>query len=808
MVLLRFSSICRVNALADQWASQLGLASQTLFVNDCARAVLRDGVWGSFVIGEKDLDSDPVVDWTWSAYARHHVEVRDQKVGVINIAKPSSTEWFSRKSVEARLEDFYVFLRLNARQPSVSVVDHLVGLLHSHLAELAKQNVSQSEAFLVFLGLLDREMARNGGSAAGVSGSYGGFADEQRIQDLLVAFADHAKRVQQELAFCRPAARNLHAALTLRHASGILFQAAHHIVESEAQGILFGLSSAKGTRNSALRGVHYTPVSLARVLVAMALGDLVSRAELTVLDPTCGSGVFLVEALYELQRRGFKGKLRLIGVDISETAIMAARFSIACALRQGVSFRVEPELRCGDALEVVPMFGRVDCVIMNPPFVSWERLSKEEKQTLKQRLGVAYCRRPDLAMVFVSQALERVAANGRLACVLPVGVMAGDSARAWRETLSGNRMLFDGLLSDHQLFEEATVSVGAVVLEKESFAPENRTTLLWADNQPSSSDDALRHLKQAIDRNSLEPRVTDNWGVFALSQTALCAKGSWRPPSGRLSGILDRLASRHSETLSESFAIRLGIRTGNRAAFVVDSAFVRRLSAEERKVVRPIAESSNIEAGRIKEGGWVIMLPSDLPEEDLPKRFPKLHAHLIAFREDLSGRSSVPRGAWWTLSRPRDLHESSEPRLVSKAFFRREGFAVDFDGHHAVVTGYAWLPLWSKKRREFCERDHRVRSLKVLVNVLDSDVFYLLVREHSSLVSGGQVDLSPAQIDRVAFPAFHRRWQESRVIRAEYDRMSTEPSVLTGEYLSIEGRNALAAEYYDVALEEWPLPKE
>ena len=255
-----------------------------------------------------------------------------------------------------------------------------------------------------------------------------------------------------------------------------------------------------------------------------------------------------MEALYELQRRGFKGKLRLIGVDISETAIMAARFSIACALRQGVSFRVEPELRCGDALEVVPMFGRVDCVIMNPPFVSWERLSKEEKQTLKQRLGVAYCRRPDLAMVFVSQALERVAANGRLACVLPVGVMAGDSARAWRETLSGNRMLFDGLLSDHQLFEEATVSVGAVVLEKESFAPENRTTLLWADNQPSSSDDALRHLKQSIDRNSLEPRVTDNWGVFALSQTALCAKGSWRPPSGRLSGILDRLASRHSET--------------------------------------------------------------------------------------------------------------------------------------------------------------------------------------------------------------------------------------------------------------------
>jgi len=808
VVLWRSSSIYRVNALANRWASQLGLASQTLFVNDCARAVLRDGVWGSFVIGEKDLNSDPVVDWTWSAYARHHVQVQEQKVGVINIAKPSSTEWFSRQSVEARLEDFYVFLRRNARQPSVSVVDHLSGVLHAHLAELAKQNVSRSEAFLVFLALLDREMAQGGGSTAGAGGGYASFGDEQRVGDLLLALADHVKRVQQELSFSRSAARHLHPVLTLRHASGILFQAAHHIVESEAQGSLLGLPSAKGRRNLALRGVHYTPVSLARVLVAMALQGFLSRAELTVLDPTCGSGVFLVETLYELQRRGFRGKLRLVGVDVSETAIMAARFSIACALRQGIAFEVKPELRCGDALQVVPGFGPVDCVIMNPPFVSWERLGKEEKEALKQRLGVSYSRRPDLAMVFVSQALELVAPGGRLACVLPVGVMAGDSAKGWRETLSGNRILFDGLLADHQLFEDATVSVGAVVLEKAGFGPENRTTLLWADNQPSSSDDALRHLKQGIDRSALEPRVTDNWGVYVLSQTALCAKGSWRPPSGRLSGILDRLAGRHSETLAESFAIRLGIRTGNRAAFVVDSAFVRRLSPEERKVVRPIAESGNIEAGHIKEGGWVIMLPSDLPEEDLAKRFPKLQAHLIAFREELSGRSSVPRGAWWTLSRPRDLHESSEPRLVSKAFFRREGFAADFDGRHAVVTGYAWLPLWSKKRREFSERDHRVRSLKVLLNVLDSDVFYLLAREHSSLVSGGQVDLSPAQIDRVAFPTFHRRWQESPIIRSEYDRMSTEPSVLAGEYLTIGGRNALAAEYYDLALEEWPLPKE
>ncbi|MGO9200747.1 MAG: class I SAM-dependent DNA methyltransferase [Limisphaerales bacterium] len=797
-----------MNTLGDEWASKLGLSSQTLFLNDSTRAVLRDGVWGSFVLGEKDVESDPVVDWTWSAYARHHVRVEDQKVGVTNIAKPSSTDWFSRRSVETQLEDFYVFLRRSARQPSVSVVDHLSGLLHAHLAESAKQNVPRPQAFLLFLALLEREMEQSTVPAATASSGYCAFSDQQLVADLLGKLADHVNRFQQELAFCKPAARRLHTGLTLRHASGVLFQSAHYIVESEPQGTLWGLPSAKGVLNPAFRGVHYTPVSLARVLVAMTLRDLVSRVELSVLDPTCGSGVFLVETLYELERRGFKGTLRLIGVDVSETAVIAARFSVAYALRQGISFRVEPSFHCGDALEVIPTLRPVDCAIMNPPFVSWERLKKEEQTAVKNRLGAAYCRRPDLAMVLMGQALERVAPGGRLACVLPVGVMTGDSAKAWREGLSGNRMVFDGVLADHQLFEEATVSVGAVVLEKTSFAPQDRTTLLWADNQPSSSDDALRHLKQAMDRNVLEPRITDNWGVFDLSQKALCAKGSWRPPSGRLSQILERLASRPSRMLGESFVIRLGIRTGNRAAFVVDAAFVERLSSDERHVVRPIAESSNIVGGHIVGGGWVIMIPSDLAEEELLRRFPKLYAHLVPFRAELAHRSSLPRGAWWTLSRARDLHESSEPRLVSKAFFRREGFAVDFDGHHAVVTGYTWLPLWSRKRREFGELDHRVRSLKVLLNVLDSDVFYLLAREHSSLVSGGQVDLAPAQIDRVPFPTFHERWRDSAAVKAEYDRMSAEPLMLAGEYLSLGERNALAAEYYGVALEEWPLLKE
>jgi hypothetical protein len=145
--------------------------------------------------------------------------------------------------------------------------------------------------------------------------------------------------------------------------------------------------------------------------------------------------------------------------------------------------------------------------------------------------------------------------------------------------------------------------------------------------------------------------------------------------------------------------------------------------------------------------------------------------------------------------------------LVSTAFFRLEGFAADFDGRYAVVTGYAWQPYWNKRQVGCNDYDSRVKTLKVLLNVLDSDVFYLLAREYSSLVSGGQVDLAPGQIYAIPFPAFHRRLQENPCIQAEFNRMSTATKVRPGEYATIEDRNALAAEYFGIPIADWPLPK-
>ena len=86
------------------------------------------------------------------------------------------------------------------------------------------------------------------------------------------------------------------------------------------------------------RGVYYTPLTVVSMVLDEVLDGL--TGDETVIDLTCGSGVFLVEALRRLVRLKAKGETptremvrhtlyeQVCGVDISDAAIRIAAFSL------------------------------------------------------------------------------------------------------------------------------------------------------------------------------------------------------------------------------------------------------------------------------------------------------------------------------------------------------------------------------------------------------------------------------------------------------------------------------------------------
>ncbi len=106
-------------------------------------------------------------------------------------------------------------------------------------------------------------------------------------------------------------------------------------------------------------GTHYTPTPLVDFVLSQALTPARLDAGARVLDPACGSGIFLVEAFkrmvyHECLRRGIgftqlpREDLtnllteKIVGVDVNKAAIQVAAFSLYLAF---LDFREPPDIR-------------------------------------------------------------------------------------------------------------------------------------------------------------------------------------------------------------------------------------------------------------------------------------------------------------------------------------------------------------------------------------------------------------------------------------------------------------------------------
>jgi len=120
---------------------------------------------------------------------------------------------------------------------------------------------------------------------------------------------------------------------------------------------------SENTDKAATDGLHYTPVSVVNLIMHEVTRNL--KPDARVLDLTCGSGVFLVEALRRLVALKSNGrrpsrqlirktmKEQIFGVDKSEAAIRVASFSLYLT-----ALELDPDPRPPTALRFEPLIGR------------------------------------------------------------------------------------------------------------------------------------------------------------------------------------------------------------------------------------------------------------------------------------------------------------------------------------------------------------------------------------------------------------------------------------------------------------------
>ncbi|MBB6466039.1 hypothetical protein HNQ96_001897 [Aminobacter lissarensis] len=596
-------------------------------------------------------------------------------------------------------------------------------------------------------------------------------------------------------------------------------------LQAQARGEEVTEERASGTTGRRKRdGVVYTPDYIARFIVAETLGvhlheiftdilrthakagaDLSDYAaipwrrksaeldawkayrerlkSLRIVDPACGSGVFLIMAFdfmkAELTRVNdkIKGLLpnaehygdllnfipdsdiltnNLFGVDVNVESIEIAKLSlwIKTARRGKVLDSLDANLRVGDSLIEDSNFaylehgftwetafsqvfaeGGFDVVLGNPPYVRMEFLTAL-KPYLETRYEVV-SDRADLYCYFYERGLRLLKTGGRLGYISSNKFFKIRSGRPLREYMLREAAIEAVIdFGDLQVFEGVT-TYPAILTMKRGSAPAGHGLRFWK--------------VEAVPENNFQ--ATWEKAAGSYPQAALGA-GAWELETAALRILRDKIKTGR-KTLRDVYGSPLyGIKTGLNAAFVIDNSTKKRLCAQDSRsaeLLKPFLEGKDLKRWRAEpRGHWLIYIPKNRIDIN---DYPAIRNWLLPFKPALEARAT--RQEWFELQQA------------------QEAYAPHFDApkisypHFNVEQNFLFEPLgaFSNDKSYLIPSDD-----KALLALLNSRVHWFIVSSMSPPVRGGFHELRVQYVETLPIP----EWDEGKrsVMAAASERAS------------------------------------
>ncbi len=312
----------------------------------------------------------------------------------------------------------------------------------------------------------------------------------------------------------------------------------------------------------------YTPPFLVRLMLEESLSwerlDRLQQRGEVILDPSCGSGVFLVEAYKRLvlhwrsrnqwQKPGvtvLKNLLKYVhGIDHEEGAIELAAFSLCLALCDAL----EPETIRATIKLFPPLAGKtlhlscffeakeknlikvpIGVAVGNPPFTS--KLTTPGAVRSYERYNATNGTLPDkqLAYLFLHEAMEMIAEGGVLSMLQQYNFLYNQQSLPFRRNFIARwdvREILD-FISVRGLFQKGKADTKIIVIVAEAQEASADRQILHATFRRSGRSDA----EQGFD--------IDYYDLYWLPrQLALENDAVWRSDllgGGRVLGLVDRL---------------------------------------------------------------------------------------------------------------------------------------------------------------------------------------------------------------------------------------------------------------------------
>lgn len=481
---------------------------------------------------------------------------------------------------------------------------------------------------------------------------------------------------------------------------------------------------------------------------------------LRIVDPACGSGVFLVMAFDYMKaemtrvnekiadlRLGARGLFdpdseiltnNLFGVDVNAESVELAKLSlwVKTARRGKMLDSLDNNLKVGDSLIEDSNFaylkhgfswssafpqvfadGGFDIVLGNPPYVRMEFL-KAIKPYLEERFEVV-SDRADLYAYFFERGLKLLKSGGRLGYISSATFFKTGSGAPLRHFLR-NKATIEHVVNfgDLQIFEGVTTYPAILVMRNEEPKADHSLSFWKLDSLPDSNFAASYATAAA-----------------KYAQAALTDR-SWELEGVQLKALRDKIR-KGRPTLKEVYGAPLyGIKTGLNAAFVIDTPTKERLCAQDPKsaeLLKPFLEGKDLKRWRQESRGlWIIYTPRNRVDID---DYPAIREWLLPFKEKLENRATEQE--WFELQQAQEAYSARMglPKIIYGHFQVGPIFSLDEGGSFSNNKSY-FLP----------------HNDPFLLAYLNSKLSWFIFSSFTTAVRGGFYEATSQHIEPLPIP--------------------------------------------------------
>lgn len=213
----------------------------------------------------------------------------------------------------------------------------------------------------------------------------------------------------------------------------------------------------KDSSEQKLRGAYYTPLRLANAMVSLFAPENIQ----TVLEPSCGDGVFL-DSLFSVGLMEQISKIQAIEIEREEANKVAKRYNETKNV----------EVICEDFFDFYQdryKTSRYDLILGNPPYIRYQYLTEEQRRIQSDILtthGMKANKLINAWVAFVVACVQMLSDNGKIAFVLPAEILQVAYAEDLRLYLSNHLQKITLITFEELVFPNIEQEVVVFIGEK------------------------------------------------------------------------------------------------------------------------------------------------------------------------------------------------------------------------------------------------------------------------------------------------------------------------------------------------------